>query len=363
MEEFLATYPPEGEVIAVGVSGGADSLALVLRLQEWASKHHKKIVALTVDHRLRPESAAEAAYVAQLMSANGIEHHILVWENEKPQSGIEEAARLARYDLLLSWCREHGVKTLAIGHHRRDQAETFLLRLQRGSGLYGLSAMLPKTFRSGVCLIRPQLNDSPESLQAYLRQLGITWVEDPSNQCLDFQRVRMRKFLPELEAQTGISEQRLAETAAVLARTRAYFEEQINSLIQNYVRDWHDAALSISKAVWLKQHSEIRYLLMTELLRRVSGQVYAPEAEEVLRLSNRMQQPEFSGATLGGCEIWASRGKFWLTPEIKDRQVMSKAEWEKCLHLLPQYAKADLPYKVRRAIYNHLMKKNNGKKR
>ena len=97
MREFFNQYPLGEKVIAAGVSGGADSLALVLRLKEWADAEGCRVVALTVDHRLRKESAEEAAYVSEVMARFGIEHHVLVWTDEKPENSIEEAAREARY--------------------------------------------------------------------------------------------------------------------------------------------------------------------------------------------------------------------------------------------------------------------------
>jgi len=356
VNKFFEAYPLKNNVIAAAVSGGADSLALVLRLNDWARKQGVKVIGLTVDHRLRPESGAEAEYVARLLKKYGIEHHILVWEGDKPQSDIEATAREARYDLLCGWCRAHGVKTLAVGHHCRDQAETFLLRLQRGSGLYGLSGILPVTVRDGIEIIRPQLTDNPDDLKQYLRERHIEWVEDPSNQCEDYQRVRMRKFLPQLEQEAGISVQRLAETATVLARTRAYFEEKIAALIANHVRWWQGAAVSLSKSVILAQHEEIRYRLLADLIQKIGGRMYAPEADEVLRLSRRLDAAVFNGCTLGHCEIFESRNKLWIVPEDRSARLMTTAEWDKCLKFVPQYAKSNLPYKVRRAIYNQVMK-------
>ena len=112
MREFLDKYNIQDDVLAVGVSGGADSLALALLLNECLRPVGKKVVALTVDHQLRPESADEAAYVAQVMEQKGIEHHILVWNENKPKTGIEEAARVARYRLLSAWCHQHQIHCL-----------------------------------------------------------------------------------------------------------------------------------------------------------------------------------------------------------------------------------------------------------
>ena len=357
MKHFFERYPLENQVIAAGVSGGADSLALVLRLKDIG----RKVVALSVDHGLRPTSRQEAEYVAELMQRFGIEHHILIWEGEKPSADIEAAAREARYALLCGWCKEHGVSVLAVGHHRRDQAETFLLRLQRGSGLYGLSCMQPLTYRDGICLIRPQLDDSPDDLKAYLKAKNIEWVEDESNQSEDFLRVKIRKFLPELERKIGLSEKRLADTAAVLARSRAYFEDEVKNIIANRVRCLGKNIFSFSAHLPSTLHSEIAYRLLAELLQRAGNKPYAPEADELLRLAQELKSKNFKGCTLGGCEIMFAQKRFWIIPELREAKVLGRDEWEKCLQFVPQYANAELPYKVRRALYFEIMKVANGK--
>ncbi|MBM4438672.1 MAG: tRNA lysidine(34) synthetase TilS, partial [Actinobacteria bacterium] len=130
-----------GTRVAVAVSGGADSLALTLLADEWARRTGRSIAALTVDHGLRPDSAAEASQVGAWLAAARIRHEVLRWEGQKPRSGIHAAAREARYRMLTSWCRENDVRDLLLAHHRDDQSETFLMRLARGSGPDGLAAM------------------------------------------------------------------------------------------------------------------------------------------------------------------------------------------------------------------------------
>nr|WP_083901585.1 tRNA lysidine(34) synthetase TilS [Azospirillum sp. B4] len=115
-------------VLAVGVSGGRDSLALTLLAHRWAQARGGRIQAFTVDHALRPESAAEAAQVARWLAARGIDHAILTWEGPKPATGLQAAARQARYALLAAACRERGILHLCLAHHREDQAETVALR-------------------------------------------------------------------------------------------------------------------------------------------------------------------------------------------------------------------------------------------
>lgn len=363
MRNFCKKYQIEADCLAVGVSGGADSLALVLRLQEELGAEGRKIVALTVDHRLREESAREAAYVAELMQKFGIEHHILVWEGAKPESSIEEAAREARYALLKEWCETNGIGVLAVAHHERDQAETFLMRLQRGSGVDGLCAMAPVSRLDNLLLIRPFLNKAPEDMKNYLNQKGIAWVEDPSNQSDDFLRVKVRKFIPELEERLGLSVHRIAETTAVLQRTRNYLEEQCAVFIKKHVRSWAGIACSFSLNALSELHEEMVFRVLTRLLREVGRRRYMPRAEDVERLCKNLLGDKFDslyfeektvspfkGCTLGGCEIFLSQGKVWIVPELKNKEVLSRKDWEAYTEIFPQYKKMKLPYKLRLSL-------------
>lgn len=347
MREFIAKYHLKGKTVAAAVSGGADSLALALRLKEAGCK----VVALTVDHGLRQESGAEAAYVGELMKNNDIEHHILVWNASKPQNGIEEAARQARYRLMLEFCRQRGIKFLATGHHRRDQAETFLLRLQRGSGVFGLSAMLPISYRDGVALIRPQLNEAPEDLRDYLRRRHIRWVEDPMNQDDDFARVKIRRFLPQL-TEIGLDEKRLADTAAILCRTRLFIQELADKFVATSVRFWADAAASLSYRKLTDLHEEVARPVLGQLINRIGGGDYPPEADEVRRILT--EGDDFRGCTLGGCELFIATKRLWIVPQDKKNRLMSKAEWESFAAVHPEYRNTGLPYKVRRALKEKL---------
>src|SRR6202040_4103644 len=127
--------------IAVAGSGGPDSLAFTILPHRWAPARGGQLTALTVDHRLRPESAEEARVLGGWLAARGIAHQVLVWTGAKPATGIQEAARAARYRLLAGWCRERGCLHLLTAHHREDQAETYLIRRRAGSGIDGLAGM------------------------------------------------------------------------------------------------------------------------------------------------------------------------------------------------------------------------------
>ena len=372
MLNFLEKYHIQDDVLAVGVSGGADSLALVLWLNECLSPIGKKVIALTVDHQLRPESGHEAEYVHELMARYGIEHHILVWQGEKPTTGIEEAARFARYQLLSDWCLAHHVKCLCVAHHRLDQAETFMIRLQRGSGLNGLCGMQEVSELYGLKLLRPFLNVSPQALKDYLKQKKINWVEDSSNECEDFLRVRVRKFLPKMESELGIKPQRIVDTMAVLKRSRDYIQYQVTKFIKQHVRVWDNVAVSLSLSTLAQQHEEIIYNVLAVLIKQIGQSQYTARAEDVERLAKEvltekfggidywtvkldllqevktnLSTSDFKGATLGHCEVFVALGKLWIVPELKIKKRLPKKLWEEFCVQNPKYAKQKLPYKLR----------------
>jgi tRNA(Ile)-lysidine synthase len=181
--------------IGVAVSGGPDSLALLLLAAE---ARPLQVEAATVDHAFRPESRAEAEMVAQLCERIGVPHAILTaeWE-QKPETGIQERARLMRYRLLGNWARERGLTAIATAHHVDDQAETLLMRLARGSGVNGLAGMraVSRVGPNSISIVRPLLGWRHSELEAVCASAGVESVQDPSNEDEQFERVRVRKAL------------------------------------------------------------------------------------------------------------------------------------------------------------------------
>lgn len=182
--------------IAVAVSGGSDSLALCLLLNEWAKLHQIKLTAITVDHQIRPDSSNEAAQLHQWLSALEIHHEILTWHHSPLKSHIQESARDARYNLLIKYCKQHHIQHLCIGHHQGDQWETFFMRLSHSSGLKGLGGMSHHTIRNEINIYRPLLNSDPTLLKDYLLHRSQSWIEDPSNYMEKYERIRWRQQIP-----------------------------------------------------------------------------------------------------------------------------------------------------------------------
>jgi tRNA(Ile)-lysidine synthase len=206
----------ERERLAVAVSGGPDSLALLLLA--YAAYGHR-VTALTVDHRLRAASVDEAAGVAAICAARGIAHTTIAWNGDKPAANLQAAARAARYALLTDWCAAQGVAWLATAHHRDDVAETLLLRLARGAGIGGLAAMRARRpLADSVTLLRPLHEATHAELAAMVAAAGLTAIDDPSNHDPRFDRTAARNLLA---AAPWLDPARLAASAAHLADAEA----------------------------------------------------------------------------------------------------------------------------------------------
>ena len=346
MEELFAKYQIKDEVVAVGVSGGADSLALVLQAAEELAVFGRKIVALTVDHGLRPTSRLEAEYVAGLMQKYGIEHHILTWTGKKPTTGIEEAARQARYALIAEWCSQNNVRVLLTAHHAKDQAETFLMRLQRGSGLEGLCGIREYSVRDGLVILRPLLAVNPENLRDYLLQRAIVWVEDESNRDTTFLRGKIRQYLPELTENIGINIEKICNAVHNLQSAEDYIEQQLDLLLAHDVIWDFGTVCRFRYADYLSWHKEMKFRVLARLCRRE----YIPRAERILALVNALNTLPFTGATLGGREIVLAYDWVWVVPERISKRVQSRKLWAEFVLQHPLYKNIKMPHKAKLAI-------------
>jgi tRNA(Ile)-lysidine synthase len=211
--------------IVLAVSGGPDSIALMWLAARWrrALSRGPRLIAVTVDHGLRVEAAGEAREVKRLARRLELPHRTMRWTGAKPTSGLPAAARAARYRLLAQAAQEGGATHILTAHTRDDQAETLLMRLLRGSGIAGLSAMARVTERDGMLLARPFLNVSKSQLIATLKKAKVAFADDPTNRDTNFTRPRIRTVMPVLAAEGGDA-RNLARLASRLARANAAIE-------------------------------------------------------------------------------------------------------------------------------------------
>jgi tRNA(Ile)-lysidine synthase len=304
-----------GSHLAVAVSGGADSLALLVLAAEWArARPGVRITALTVDHGLRPGAAAEAAHVAAVARALDAGHAILRWQGRKPRTGLQAAARAARYRLMAEWCAQSGVRDILLAHTLDDQAETILMRLASGSGLDGLAAMapdarlpVPSSETHGVRLLRPLLNLPKARLMATLAARGIGWCEDTSNEDAGFERVRLRQAAG-LLAREGLTPARLARTAARLNRARKALDAHAAALSAEAVTIAPTGEARVVLALLLSAPEETALRALAGVLAMVGGEGYHPRLERLEHLFGDLAAGRLIRArTLGGCRIAPKR--------------------------------------------------------
>lgn len=238
-----------------------------------------QIVALIVDHGLRPEAADEAARASQILTSLGIENHTLKI-SKKLLGNAQEQARIERYKLLTNWCKKNGYSTLATAHHADDNAENFLLRLSRGSGVDGLASIASEIEMHNVKIIRPLLKFSKAELQNFLLEQKISWVEDASNTTDKYARNRLRHALEQLEEKELISK-RINETADNMARVRDYLEQQTQLAEANCV-DYEKQKIHLANFVQL--HEEIAYRLLLNVIARIAKPAKRPRFEKLKNL-------------------------------------------------------------------------------
>ena len=298
--------------LGVAVSGGGDSVALVLMLHAAG----REIEAVTVDHGLRPESASEAQAVAALCAARGISHATLRWEGWSGRGNLQDAARTARRRLIAGWARARGIGVVALGHTLDDQAETVLLRLARGSGVDGLTAMRAEVVAEGIRWVRPLLDVPRADLRTWLAARGVGWADDPGNDDARFDRVRARQALPVLDG-LGIGSRRLAETARAMGRARVALERSTGDLAATCLVDGGAGDLLLDPAPFADAAEEIRLRLLAAALGWVSGAVYRPR---LVRLEAALAAIDAGrvghGLTLHGCVLRARGGRLAIRREL-----------------------------------------------
>lgn len=310
-----------GEDIAVAVSGGADSMALCHALSRM---HSGRVYAITVDHGLRPEARAEAEYVARVFAdRSNVSHHILTWSHDgAPHARIQEQARAARYDLMAGFMHQKGVRFLFLGHHMDDQAETFLFRLAKGSGLDGLSCMASRVaFDDGrFFLCRPMLSLSKAGMVAYCAAQKIEYIDDPSNQSDKYARVRLRQSMQVLAAE-GLTPKRLSVTASRIARAREALEI-ISERAYNHLSVNNNERIEINLRSLMSEPQEI---VLRVILRAMNDAVttkgYGARMERVESLCEDLRLLQgFRKRTLGGVifEVQAGGNTLILQPESNE---------------------------------------------
>lgn len=284
--------------LAVAVSGGRDSLCLALLADRWARERGGRATAFIVDHGLRAEAAREAQATCELLAGQGIAGHVLQWRGAKPATGVQQAAREARYRLLRDACRQHGILHLAVAHQADDQAETVAMRAARRSGTDGLAGMAALLEWPDVRLLRPLLGVARSRLSATLRARGVAWIDDPSNLDPRFERARLRAAgvappdRPVAEGQRAGEEAQVAEAGVAL------------------LEFGRDRAIAIDRAGFEQISVDLQRRLVSRVVQAIGGRDHPPRRDRLDRAVARLLGPTARGKsgrggdfTLSGCQF------------------------------------------------------------
>lgn len=291
--------------IVLAVSGGPDSLALLLLAARWAAAapDAPALHVATIDHGLRPESAGEAAFVAREAAALGLPHAILRWEGDKPVRRIQELAREARYRLLAGHARAIAADAIVTAHHAEDQAETILFRLTRGSGVAGLAGMARVSTCAGLPLHRPLLDWRKADLVAVCEAEGRRYLEDPSNSNPAYARARLRALAATL-AEQGLDAPALARLGRRAARASAALESWTDSVAAGLPIRRDDGATRLDARALAGLPEEIALRLIEREIRLCAGLGGPVRLERLEALAQRLLSALRAeaplAATLGG---------------------------------------------------------------
>jgi tRNA(Ile)-lysidine synthase len=286
--------------VAVAVSGGSDSMALLRLVLAWRQQAGgpREVFALTFDHGLRAESAAEAARVKNWCKGLEIPHDTIAWAGTKPESGIQAKARNARYDALTHWCRAAGVPVLLTGHTADDQAETVAMRQIRTRSDRALAGIWSENEWHGVKLLRPLLRARRQRLRDYLVALGQSWIDDPSNENARFERVRVRKSLEERDVEALVERAQASQLRVQDVDKRAVDWLKAHVVVEE-TAVLQVARLAFNRLDGAGQNAALRWLV------QVAGTGNPPERAALEGLQDWLVAMSGSRRSLNGCVISA----------------------------------------------------------
>lgn len=294
---------------AIAISGGSDSIALSILSMLYAKEHNIEVCGLIVDHKLRSESTDEALHVREMLKRYGILSEILTWQHEGIATKIQECARDARYQLMLDYCVSHNFYCLLLGHTADDQLETFWMRLNNSSGLQGLSGMKECSTRGDVTLLRPLLNFRKEDLQFFLKQRGVSWIEDPSNQNEKFERIRIRKAIQSLMQTQLLNQPKVQKSLNKLNDAQEFIDFQVHEFKKNQGSDYFNLNDFLSLHPYLQKEVLLSYL------KDLSSKKYVNSSEAVIRINSLLGKSNFQRTTFAGLIIEKKKGVIFFKDE------------------------------------------------
>jgi len=286
-----------------------------------------QLFAVTVDHGLRKASPGEALHAAQIADTLGIPHDTLEWTGWDGHGNVSARARDARYALMTQWARDRGVAVLALGHTADDQAETVIMRLARASGVDGLAGIPRRRMINGITLVRPLLGITRAALRAYLREQSVAWIDDPTNDDMRYERVRVRSALAQF-ASLGLTPDVLSDVASNMTKAREALDWYTFIAARESVQmDGGDVLIDLRRFRTLPE--EIARRLLTHALIWIGGGPYQPRRDALRDALVAIRKAKTT--TLHGCAVLAHSGLIWVCREfnaVRDLEVAAEKTWD-----------------------------------
>ena len=309
----------DGKSIALAVSGGPDSTAM-MQIAAFSKKiKNSNVTVIVVDHGLRKESKNEAEIVCQNAKLLGFKFKTLKWDGVKPKTRIQEIARKTRYKLITSWCKKKGIEKLFLAHHLDDQVETFFMRLGKGSGVDGLAVMSFVTEISTLKLVRPFLEIPKTRFIKILDTSNLEWISDPSNFNSDYKRSRIRKILPILSKE-GINSKQIGLVIKRMRLAKDALDTQTSFLLEKYLSNVDNVAYFLNKNL-LKVSAEKEILLrvLEKIFMNISGSIYPPRRNKLENiLSWILENNNVAAKTLTGVVVRKRKSEYIFYREPED---------------------------------------------
>jgi len=297
----------------VAVSGGPDSLALVALSKAYSFHKKCKFKYVLVDHKIRKNSNVEAKKVKNLLKQKKINLKILI-NKKKIVKNIQAEARNSRYEILLNYCKNNKIQTLITAHNIEDQVETFLMRLSRGSGLKGLSAMrILSKISNKVRLFRPLLDVKKYYLKKISKKVFGTYIKDPSNKNIKFLRTKVRNLKAPLE-NSGIKYEQIYRSIQNLSFSKNTLENYLSSIFKKIIKKKNNQ-ISINFRKYQELSHDIKLALINESVKQLKKNYYDIRSKKVANLIDVISEKNFKKSTLGGCIFFKKNNNLCLKVE------------------------------------------------
>lgn len=307
--------------VAVSVSGGPDSLALMCLLNQWVSIKSGKLTALIVDHKLRKESDNECKYVKKIADSKKIDCKILTWSGTKPKSRLMELARKKRYELIVNYCKKNKILHLMIGHHFDDKLETFFMRSSRNGNIVGLSSIPWIREYSHLRIIRPFLNFPKTRLIQTCKYFKYQWLNDPSNKNEKYERVKVRNKIKKL-GENKIEE--LIKKNKFFIKRRVIYEEKISKFFVSNLKFDLFGRFYIKQKDFVRLNDELKVETIKRILTTNSGSEYPPRKKPIEEIIKKIMTNDLFKLTLHSNIITSNRDQISFTRESSVTQIIMK---------------------------------------